>query len=149
MAERNKTWSRQTIVQKLKKFLQNSEEIHLCIIVRQRTIVIKSADIELSHNQRSMKILGEAILYLSKMNIYDRIIHIKSGGESPIKFDWMSPLLSDEFTSLIAMQPAPNQLPDDRDTEFDDRIKFERNYNVLCDMIANDKIIQVSFRGAH
>eukprot|EP01084_Bolivina_argentea_P150931 263510_1 len=85
-----------------------------------------------------MKILGQAILDLSKMDNYDRIIEVTMYEEHRIILDWMLPLFSDEFTSLIAIYGLFSF-----DNIRPNGIRCASTYNTLCDMISRDKIIVV------
>eukprot|EP01083_Nonionella_stella_P108933 317156_1 len=104
------SWTRHTIAQKIHKELQSDKmkQILLGIYVSSDcvTILLPSANsdilntvVKLPRTTASMDMLGKAILDLSKMKQYDRIIEISVSGESPIILRWMAPLLSDEFNS--------------------------------------------------
>eukprot|EP01083_Nonionella_stella_P174409 604497_1 len=133
------SWTRHTIAQKIHNELQSAKikQIDLCISASSDCVTIwpcppYAGSVELPPTIASMKMLGKAILDLSKMKQYDRIIRIEVSGESPIILRWMAPLLSDEFNSLISF--------------YDQywRMYFASSYNMLCEMIANDKMIAIS-----
>eukprot|EP01083_Nonionella_stella_P024319 67205_1 len=130
------SWTRHTIAQNIHKELQSRKrkQILLDIYVLSDCVTIRSSanSVKLPPTTASMDMLGKAILDLSKMKQYDRIITIQVFGESPITLRWMAPLLSDEFNSLISFYSRHW------------RMYFASSYNMLCEMIANDKMIAIS-----
>eukprot|EP01084_Bolivina_argentea_P269569 458179_1 len=77
-----------------------------------------------------MDTLGKIILDLSKMTYFDRIITTKMSVDKDI-FQWMIPLLSDEFTSLMQLNGE----------SYENGINHKSTYDILCDMIARNKLI--------
>eukprot|EP01083_Nonionella_stella_P108934 317159_1 len=137
------SWTRHTIAQKIHKKLQSDKRKQISLFISaspdcvNSTIWSFSANstyvrVKLPRTTASMDMLGKAILDLSKMKQYDRIIEIEVSGDAPIILRWMAPLLSDEFNSLISFyEPCW-------------RMYFASSYNMLCEMIANDKMIVIS-----
>eukprot|EP01083_Nonionella_stella_P065454 171516_1 len=130
------SWTRHTIAQKIHKELQSDKikQIHLRISASSDCVEIwlfSLKSVKLPPTTASMEMLGKAVLDLSKMKQYDRIIRIMVFGESPIILHWMAHLLSDEFNSLISF--------------YDQywKMYFASSYNMLCEMIANDKMIAI------
>eukprot|EP01083_Nonionella_stella_P065455 171518_1 len=131
------SWTRHTIAQKIHKELQSQKrkQIYLSISASSDCVTISVISATLPPTTASMDMFGKAILDLSKMKQYDRIIEISVYGQSEITLRWMAPLLSDEFNSLISFNSFYIQ---------GWQMYFASSYNMLCEMIANDKMIAIS-----
>eukprot|EP01084_Bolivina_argentea_P089681 161773_1 len=127
-------WTRKKLTNTLNESLQKQKlnQILLMIYTQNHddTISIYCGEAQkykISILKSNLQMFGEAILDLSKMNVYDRIINI--GGDEQLT--WMTPLLFDEFTSLISFRSGWS-------------IKSANSYNILCEMIQKDKMISTS-----
>eukprot|EP01083_Nonionella_stella_P065456 171519_1 len=136
------SWTRHTIAQKIHKKLQSDKRKQISLFISASPDCVNSTIWSFSANSTyvrvklppttaSMDMFGKAILDLSKMKQYDRIIEISVYGQSEITLRWMAPLLSDEFNSLISFYSRHW------------RMYFASSYNMLCEMIANDKMIAI------
>eukprot|EP01084_Bolivina_argentea_P150932 263511_1 len=93
-----------------------------------------------------LKVVGEVILKLSNLNKFDRIINVNKFAEHHVGYsheipngpylDWMRPLLSDDFTSLVSFDGFAQ-------SDYDLGIKYIEDYDVICDMISRDKLISI------
>eukprot|EP01084_Bolivina_argentea_P138662 244078_1 len=90
---------------------------------------------KLNNNTKNWFMIGQVILHLVKLNIFDRIIYLKLDARNDAwrKAKWwecLRPLLSDEFTSLIQFHKIQY-------TPIDDVAYFD----LLCQLISRDKLI--------
>eukprot|EP01083_Nonionella_stella_P146451 460639_1 len=86
-------------------------------------------------------IIGNAILRLSNLNEFDRIINVESIRYRSTKskwgaLQWMMPLLSESFNGLISLNGICATMS---------VMKCVEDFNIVCKMISRDKMICMDF----